>query len=126
MAETKRSPELAPEYALHRVVTTDDDPDAPPTNKALGMNMHSHEFANIQVIPHGETTNPAVSVLFWSEAAGKFINQNSALTKAGAGAAVPYEFSFSVYGRVIFVEVTGIAVNETCDVYVGGFGVKPQ
>lgn len=124
MADTKRSPELAPEYALHRVVAADDS--AAPTDKKLGMNMHSHEYANIQVVPSGGTTNPAVEVLFWSEVAGKFVKQNTALTKSGLGAGVSYEFSISCYGRVIFVMVTGIAGGESVSVLIGGFGVKVQ
>jgi len=124
MADTKRSPDLAPEYALHRVVKADDS--AAPTDKKLGMNMHSHEFANIQVVPSGASSNPAVEVLIWSENAGKFIKQNTALSKTGLGAGIPYEFSFSCYGRIFFAMVTGITGGESVSVLVSGFGVKPQ
>jgi hypothetical protein len=124
MVDTKRSPDLAPEYSYHRVVTADDS--AAPTDKKLGMNMHAHEFANIQVIPSGATSNPAVEVLFWSDVAGKFIKQNTALTKTGLGAGTPYEFSFSCYSRIIFVMVTGILGGENVKVLVSGFGVKGQ
>ncbi|GAG44725.1 unnamed protein product, partial [marine sediment metagenome] len=69
MAETTRSPKLAPEYALHREVSGADT--AEETNEARGINMQSHQVAHVQVVPAGAFI-PTVVVRWWSAVAGKF------------------------------------------------------
>jgi len=123
MVELKRSPDLAPEYAYHREVSANDA--ALPTDKRKGMNFHSHEFANIQVVA-GAGADPDAEVVFWSEVAGAFVQYNPVLTKTGLGTGKSYEFTVPAYGRIIYVMITGLGSGETCKVLCSGFGVKMQ
>jgi len=114
MTRTYNSPERGSEYRLHRdgaaVDSTDSD------EQAHGMNMHGFRFANIQVVPN-TGANPTTEVMFWSEAAEKFIKANTAIIKAGLGANIPYEYSVEANGRIIWVKVTVGAAK----VYVSGW-----
>lgn len=113
--------QAAPDYGLHRkkLVTADT---GTITNKKRGINCGSYRFANIQVVPYTGTPNPTVEVLFWSEKASKFIHANTALSKTGIGAGVPYEFTVECNGRLMFVFVTGTLTGGV-DVYVSGYGM---
>lgn len=121
MADIKSSPKLAPEYALHRseVVAVDTLPE---TVRSHGINMASHTFAHIQVVPSGGA-NPNVVILWWSEAAGRFIQEHTPITRAGVGVDIPYEFTVDSRGRIMFVAITAIAAG-TVDVHVSGYNVE--
>jgi len=123
--ETKRSPLLAPDYALHRYVA--EAPDTPPEiNKAHGVNMAGHRFANIQIVP-SDGANPDIKVRFWSEEASRFIDKHTALAYAGKGVNVPWELDVDVYGRIIFVTVVGgVAAGQKVHIFVGGFGATAR
>jgi len=101
----KRSPAIAPDYVLYREVTAAPD-SLPETTKGHGMNMGHHRFAHIQVVASGGA-NPNVAVLWWSEHAGKFVQEHTAIAKAGVGVNTPYEFTVEAAGRILFVAVTG-------------------
>ena len=117
--ETTRNPLQAPEYACHRIVKDAAD-SLPETNKARGINMHQALRALIQVVPSGGA-NPNVAVLWWSEEAGKFVQEHTAITKVGIGVNTPYEFDVDANGRIMFVAVTaGIAATQTVRVMVAG------
>ena len=119
--ETKRSPTHAPDYALHRYLAEANDP-ASETVKAHGMNMHGFQNAHIQVVPDTGNPDPSIKVRFWSEAAGKFLDDHSALAFGGKGAGVPYDITVACNGRVMFVTiVAGMAAGKVCRVYVSGF-----
>ena len=118
--ETKRSPMLAPGYALHRYVAEAID-SLPETVQAHGMNMAGHGIANIQVVP-SDGANPDIKVLFWSEEASAFIDKHVALAFAGKGANVAYELDLDVNGREIFIAVIGgVAAGQKVHIFVGGF-----
>ncbi len=115
------NPRLAPEYALHRQKVT--APDAlPETKHTRGINMTSHTQAHIQVVPTGGA-NPTVAVLWWSTAAGKFVQEHVPISRAGVGADTPFEFTIESHGRIMFVAVTAIVAGET-DVFVSGYNVE--
>lgn len=124
MAETKRSPEQAPAYALHRHKPSGEGVDSgDATEKKHGMNMSGNRFANIQVVPLAASGNPDVEILFWSEAASKFIRGHTQISKAGVGAGVAYEFEVDVQGRIIYAYITG-TVTGGIEVYVGGYSAR--
>lgn len=122
--ETTRNPSLAPEYSHHRIVKTSNEA-APYAKQEQGINMASHSHAHIQVVPEGADCNPGVRVLWWSAKAAKFINEHTAITKAGAGVLVPYEFTVECRGRIMLVAVeSGMAAGRTVRVYVAGYNVE--
>lgn len=122
--ETTSSPKLAPEYALHRVVKEANEA-APYAVREKGINMASHSHAHIQVVPEGTGCNPNVAVYWWSEKAAKFIQEHTAITKAGAGVLVPYEFTVECRGRIMLVAVEGgMAAGRTARIYVAGYNVE--
>lgn len=127
MVETRSNPRSAPDYEPHRYFKAETGAliDAlPATDRRRGMNMGSYRFANVQVIPKQAGANPAVAVLYWSEAAGKFVQTLDATTKAGAGDGVSYEFTVECFGRIMFVAITGgMADAEEVEIYVSGFHI---
>ena len=115
------SPQLTPDYGHHRseVETADSLPN---TTRPHGINMGSYRVANVQVVP-GPTSNPTATVLWWSEAAGAFIQEHTPIVRAGVGAGVPYEFTVEPNGRIMYVALSGTinsGVNAV-NVYVSGF-----
>ncbi len=118
MADVQSSPSLAPAYALHRDAIAAVDATAP-TNAAYGCNAGMYRYAHVQVVPAGGA-NPTVGVWWWSEAAGKFIQEHTPLSFAGVGVNVPFEFTIEPRGRKFFVAVTTLAAG-TASVYVSGF-----
>lgn len=113
------SPSTAPVFTRHRTVKVTPD-SAPITDKKRGMNMLGYEKAHIQIIPSTGIT-PTAEVLFWSEAASKFISEQTAISKPSPGAGVASEFTVDVQGRVIFVYITGtIGASKQVDVLIAG------
>lgn len=103
----------APSYSLHRRVTAVDSTAI--TDSTRGLPAHGYQSVHVQVIPNGG--DPSVEVLFWSEAAGKFISEHVPITKAGKGVDVPYEFTVEARGRRIFIKVGTMAAG-TCEVWL--------
>ena len=121
MADVSGNPKLAPEYALHR--SERDAVDAlPETVRPHGINMSSYTNAHIQVVPSGGA-NPDVAVLWWSEAAGEFVQEHTPITRAGVGVDTPYEFDVDSRGRIMFVAITAIVAGSV-DVHVSGYNVE--
>jgi hypothetical protein len=117
--ETTRNPSEAPEYSCHRIVKNAADP-ALQTTKELGINMRGALRALIQVVPSGGA-NPNVAVSWWSEEAGKFVQEHTPITKAGVGINTPYEFAVDANGRIMLVTITaGIAASQEVRVMVAG------
>lgn len=116
--ETKRSPERAPLYALHRAVAAADS--LPETVESHGINMTDYKHAHVQVVPAGGD-NPTIQVLWWSEEASKFIQEHTPFGLAGVGVNSPYEFTIECRGRIMFVAVTGGVGVGTTKVLVAGF-----
>lgn len=121
MAETQGNPFQAPDYALHRSGVTVVD-GASITNRKSGINMASDAQAHIQVVPSGGA-NPDVAVLWWSEVAGKFIAEHTAIAKVGIGANTSYEFTVDARGRIMFVSVTTLAAGSV-EIAVSGFNAE--
>jgi hypothetical protein len=122
-ANTTQSPELAPEYALHREGVAVVDVIAN-VAKTQGMNMATYERAHIQVIPSGGA-DPTVRVHWWSEEAGRFVVDKDYIAVAGEGANTPYEFTVNCRGRRMFVAITVLA-GGTANVRVSGFRTQVQ
>lgn len=120
MAETQGNPLQAPFYARHR--SGIDALDGTITERARGINMAQHAQAHVQVLP-SSSANPTVEVLWWSEEASRFISENPVLTKAGAGADAPYEFTVDARGRIMFVAVTAGATGSI-EIMVSGFNIE--
>lgn len=121
MADISANPKLAPDYALHRDAVAAADT-LPEGERAHGINMASNTHAHIQVVPSGGA-NPNVGVLWWSEAAGAFVQEQIPILKAGVDADTPYEFTVECRGRIMFVPVTLIAVGAV-SIYVAGYNVE--
>lgn len=118
MAETQGNPYAAPRYARHRSGVTAADA-AIIEDRTVGCNTEGYTHAHIQVIPTGGG-NPTVEVLWWSEAAGRFIEDHVLVSKAGKGANVPFEFTVDCQNRIMFVRFDVLAAG-TCEVMVSGF-----
>lgn len=115
-----RSPAIAPDYVLYREVTNAADT-LPETEKGHGINLGHHRFAHVQVVPSAGATGN-VAVLWWSERAGKFVQEHTALAKTGVGANTPYEFTVEAQGRIMFVAVTGgIAATQKVEILVSSY-----
>lgn len=120
----KYSPSKAPDYVIHReniiaaeAVTAFEKGDA--------INMANYHSAHIQVIPTPASGgNPTVVVYWWSEVADKFVQENPALTKAGVGANVPYEFTVECRGRRMLVLVSVLAAGTVDAIMVSGFEIE--
>lgn len=117
MSQIQTSPQLAPEYAYYRKVTAADT--LPEQIRAHGINMSGYGKANIQVVPK-DNADPTVKVLFWSEEAGKFVDEHEEILKAGAGPNKAYEFTVDCMGRIMFVACTAIGEGEA-KIFVSGF-----
>lgn len=118
------SPNKAPEYAIHRenVVAVDTIANVA---KGDGINCANYKYAHVQVIPKlASGANPTVAVYWWSEAAGKFAQENPALTKAGVGANAPYEFTVECRGRRMFIAVSVMASGSVDSILVSGFELQ--
>lgn len=120
---TYQNPERAPEYALHRhfagLLAGGDTGDI--DNPDRGILMQDYDDAAVQVVPSAGA-NPAISVLFWGEGAGKFIAEHTALEFAAKGAGVAWETRVAAKGRRMFVYISsGVGVGEECHIYVSGF-----
>lgn len=111
--------EKAPGFSLYRNVTADDS--LPLTDPKLALNTCETEDLTIMVLP-GATSNPAVSILFWSEEASKYVvAHGSGYTFAAKGAGVPWVATVKCYGMKVAVAVTGGMVGgETCKILVSG------
>lgn len=117
--EQRGSPAPAPAYALHRLLKDAND-SAAPTNVKVGCNCKGYKTAHIQIVP-SSGANPAVEVLFWSEAAAKFIRGHTQITKTALGAGIASEFDVDVGSRVIYVMITsGMGASEEVRIYVSG------
>lgn len=113
--------QLAPKYQLYRDAVTAVD-SLPVSDQKQGINMSGYKQAHVQIIPSGGA-NPTVAVLWWSEAAGKFIQEHVPITKTGVGANTPYEFTVDARGRIMFVAFTTLA-SGSCQVAVAGFDLN--
>lgn len=111
---------VAPGMILYRagIAAVDTLPEA---NQKLGVNFGHYETAHVNVIPSGGA-DPDVEVLYWSDAAGAFIREHVALTKAGVGADTPFSFTFPVGGRIAFIAVTTLA-GGAVDIEVAGYNL---
>jgi len=116
--ETQGAPYAAPKYSRHRTAVTAADA-AIMTDRKVGCNCEGYTHAHIQVIPTGGA-NPTVEVLWWSEAASKFVEDHVLISKAGKGANVPFEFTVDCRGRIMFVRFDLLTAG-TCEVMVSGF-----
>ncbi|MDX1390317.1 MAG: hypothetical protein R3344_14095 [Acidobacteriota bacterium] len=115
----QRSPREAPFYSAHRLGVDAVD-SLPESAEARGINMADNRYANIQVVPTGGA-NPTVAVLWWSEAAGVFVQEHTPITRAGVGADTPFEFTVEAHGRTMFVAVTALAAGAV-DILVSSSG----
>lgn len=119
---TQRAPSpirLAPTYAIHRKKVA--VADSTFTDRALGVNGADHDTAHVQVIPNGSTVN--VEVLFWSDAAEKFISEVTPITHNAI--ATPREFSFDVKGRIFLVAVKVIDTGDV-QILTSGYSRFPR
>lgn len=120
---TQSSPQKAPNYALYRDVAAADV--LPIADRAKGINMDGYEYAHIQVIPAGGA-DPTAQVQWWSsDGNGKFVQEHTALSKAGVGADTPFEFTVECRGRIMGVFLTTLAAG-TAKIYVSGFNRVAQ
>jgi len=116
-SEPQSSPRRSPEYTFYREVTAVDS--LIETNKVVGINMDGYHSAHIQIKPAGGA-NPTTNVLWWCEGAGKFIQEHSAISKAGVGADTPYEFTVECKGRIMYVALNPMAAGSA-KIYIAGY-----
>lgn len=100
---------IAPKYTILRDAVNAVDI-SNPTSLTAGLNFAGYDKALFQVIPSGGA-NPSIEVLSWSEDAGVFISENPLFTASGLGVNIPYGFTMSAYGRVLWVKITTLAAG---------------
>ncbi len=102
---------LAPESKLYRTVLANDGA-GPHTDKKQGLNCGHYENLHVEVIPTDD--DPVIEVLYWSEAGGKFVQENPAAPRAAFGAGVAFTFTVQPRGRLVFISlVSGGGVGQT-------------
>lgn len=119
------APRHSPIFTEHRDVTAIDT--GAITTRGWGMVMAGFEKAIIRVLPTA-TADITIDIMFWSDeagVAGQFVAANPAIQRVGAGAGVPYDYVVDVYGKTIFVYITG-TIGTGTKVQVAGFGVMPE
>ena len=119
MAGEKRTPSMAPNFALHRDLLTNNDT-LPHATQADGINMKGFNKAVIQVVPD-TNVDPTLNILFWSDEASAFVPDHTPLNFAGQGIGVAFDLQVNCHGRDMFVAVTaGMVGAETCKISVAG------
>lgn len=121
MAETQGNPYAAPRYARHRSGVTAADA-ATITDRGVGCNCEGYSHVHIQVIP-SSGANPTVEILWWSEAAGQFIEDHTLVSKGAKGANTPFELTVECQNRIMVVRFDVLAAG-TCEVMVAGFNAN--
>jgi hypothetical protein len=107
----------SPGYTKYRTVSANDS--SPVTEMGKGINTEGYEKCNIQVIPDtGE--DPTVAILWWSQEKGQFIQEHTAISKAGVGAGTSFEFTIECNGRIFFPFVSGLTTLGV-KIMVSGF-----
>lgn len=110
-----------PQFQVHRTVTADDGAAPTITDINLGSRADGYEKCVVNAVPSG-TANPVMEVLFWSDAAGRFIPTNPATSLPAAGADVAQSLVFDVIGRIfIVIVVSGTGAGSTI-IEIAGFG----
>lgn len=97
--ELSATPAAAPGWSLQRVVTAQD---ADFERVGLGVVTSEYEKLRFAITPMtadptvnesaepGGTVNPSIEIRIWSEPAKQFVPMHTPITRAGAGAGVPY------------------------------------
>ncbi len=112
----------SPNYTLYRDGLTAVDSVFNKIDK--GIHTSHYQTALIQVVPAGGA-DPTVEVRWWSEDASLFVKAHTALTRAGIGADIPYEFEISSQGRIMMVAVNVLAAGSV-KIYVCGSEFLPN
>lgn len=113
------SPKHASEFTTFRTIVADDSSNGAPTSAGVGINMAEYRSCIIDVAV--TTQNPVVGIRFWSEAAGKFVDESTALTIAAKGAGVSYQTRVECLGRVMWVYCSGGVSGGTVVISVAGY-----
>ena len=119
------STKKSPEYVLYRDGLTGVDAAPALADEANSVNTSHYKYTNIQVIPSGGA-NPDVEVRWWSEEAGVFIKEHTAITKVGIGANTPFEFTVNSLSRKMMVVVTTLAAGSVKILISGAELLHPQ
>lgn len=110
---------MSPEFTLYRTASDADD-SLPMTDSKQGLSTADYEDVILEVVPSG--VDPDIEILFWSEAAGKFVKENTAITYSGIGSDTPYQVRVKTLGRRIFVAVSGgLGAGDTVAIYAAGW-----
>lgn len=99
----------SPDYELVKTVTADES--TPPSELKKGMNFQGYDVAFVQIIPSGGST-PSVELLTWCPSQDTFIPVNPTATWTAPAAGAAFEFTFSPYGRSVWVRVTGVGAGS--------------
>lgn len=110
----------APDYKLYRTLSAVDT--IPATDKNQGLNCQNYETVHFEVVPT-VACNPAFELMFWSEAAGKFVSAHTPVTLSQKGAGVAYTYSYDVKGRIVLLAATTLAAGSV-SIYTNAFGTN--
>lgn len=110
---------IAPVWSPHRLGLTTAD-GAVSTKKAEGVNSEAfNDIAVDVVLQSGSLTDLDVAVLFWSDAAGKFVVESPSITNINN--TTGFQFTFQSTGRIFWIQVTSLTgTNPVVDIYVTG------
>lgn len=79
--------------------------------QGAGVNCGHYRTVHINVIPESAAI-PTVAVYWWSDKAGKFIQEHTAISKGGLAANIPFGFTVEARGRIMFVAVAVLATGK--------------
>jgi len=112
----------APEYQHIKTVVSADE-STPPSELKKGVNFKGYDIGIIQIIPSAGST-PTVELLAWCPSQDTFIPVEPAATWTAPAAGEAFEFTFSPYGRSVWLRVTNVGGgSETVEVWASAHAV---
>lgn len=115
-----QSVDRSPEFSLYKTVEDAAEGAGPYTEKKHGV-ATDNWLSTIVDIACSASANPAIDILFWSDAAGAFVVDDDVATITAKGAGVSYQKVVNSAGRRIFVLVGGtVPASESVEISLAG------
>ncbi len=109
-----------PNYQLVKTVTANES--TPSSELKKGINLQGYDIGAIQVVPSAGST-PTVELLTWCESIDSFIPVSPAASWTAPSAGQAFEFTFSPYGRSVWLRVTNVGASQSVEIWAGAHAV---
>lgn len=113
-----RSIHRSPEFALYKKTTTAAD-SGPYTEKKHGV-ATDNWLETIVDVSSTAPSNPVLTFMFWSEKAGKFVEDVDIGPTLPQGPAAAFQKRIPTAGRIMFIAVTGAIDGGVVTISVAG------